>query len=207
MGCSGCAISPSIPRRTRAPCSSVKRISGQRQLGNSPLAMRIDGIGMANQRSPACRLTGSRGLVMAYADWLAFRELRGINAATICKALVVHGADIEHHQGYDDVRRTGNGDLRGDSLTDFSPPPLTAKRCVVVRRIPASLSLNAADCSKYSYCRVGPDERGHGQGHTDYQRPYARARTSKSARSIATPDEKVRLCQRQSHWCRSARLL
>jgi hypothetical protein len=92
------------------------------------------------------------------ADWLAFRELRGIDAATISKALVVHGAGIEHHQVYDDVRRTGNGDLRGNSLTDFSPSPLTAKRCVVVRRIPACLSLNAADCSKYSYCRVGPDE-------------------------------------------------
>ena len=111
---------------------------------------------------------------MAYADLLAFPELRGIDAATISKALFVHGACIEHYQGYDDDRRTGDGDSRGDSLTGGSPPRLTAKHYVVVRK-DQPLFLKAAVCLEYSYCQVGPDEHGYGQGHTDYKRPDTRA--------------------------------
>jgi hypothetical protein len=56
-------------------------------------SMRIDGIGMADLRSPACRLTGSPELMMAYADWLAFPELRdrcGDDGQGALRALGLH---------------------------------------------------------------------------------------------------------------------
>ncbi len=79
----------------RIPCSSVERTEVQRRLNDTPVAMRIDD-GKPDLTSPSLQVAGiAESLVMAYADGLAFPGWRGIDAATIGKALVVHGAGID----------------------------------------------------------------------------------------------------------------
>ncbi len=79
----------------RIPCSSVERTRVQRRLSDTPVAMRIDD-GKPDLTSPSLQVAGiAESLVMAYADGLAFPGWRGIDAATIGKALVVHGAGID----------------------------------------------------------------------------------------------------------------
>ncbi|BCA62261.1 hypothetical protein HMP09_1495 [Sphingomonas sp. HMP9] len=80
----------------RIPCSSVERTKVQRRLGDTPTAMRIGASGKPDLTSPSLQVAGiAESLVMAYADGLAFPGWRGIDAATIGRALVVHGAGID----------------------------------------------------------------------------------------------------------------
>ncbi len=79
----------------RIPCSAVERTKVQRRLNDTPVAMRIDD-GKPDLSSPSLQVAGiAESLVMAYADGLAFPGWRGIDAATIGGALVVHGTGID----------------------------------------------------------------------------------------------------------------
>ncbi|MCK8455580.1 histidine-type phosphatase [Sphingomonas faeni] len=125
----------------RIPCSSVERSKVQRRLGDTPVAMRIDD-GKPDLSSPSLQVAGiAESLVMAYADGLAFPGWRGIDAATIGKALVVHGAGIDLRTRTPEVGRQTSSYLamrllatlqRGAGATALADPIGDAEKIVVL---------------------------------------------------------------------------
>ena len=126
----------------RIPCSSSERTKVQRQLGDTPIAMRIDASGKPDLTSPSLQVAGiAESLVMAYADGLAFPGWRGIDAATIGKALVVHGAGIDLRTRTPEVGRQTSSYIamrllatlqRGAGATALADPIGDAEKIVVL---------------------------------------------------------------------------
>ena len=126
----------------RIPCSSVERTRVQRRLGDTPVAMRIDASGKPDLTSPSLQVAGiAESLVMAYADGLAFPGWRGIDAATIDKALVVHGAGIDLRTRTPEVGRQTSSYIamrllatlqRGAGATALADPIGDAEKIVVL---------------------------------------------------------------------------
>ena len=126
----------------RIPCSPVERTRVQRRLGDTPVAMRIDASGKPDLTSPSLQVAGiAESLVMAYADGLAFPGWRGIDAATIGKALVVHGAGIDLRTRTPEVGRQTSSYLatrllatlqRGAGATALADPIGDAEKIVVL---------------------------------------------------------------------------
>ncbi|PZO76977.1 MAG: histidine-type phosphatase [Sphingomonas taxi] len=125
----------------RVPCSAGERSKVQRRLGDTPVAMRIDD-GKPDLTSPSLQVAGiAESLVMAYADGLAFPGWRGIDAATIGKALVVHGAGIDLRTRTPEVGRQTSSYLamrllatlqRGAGATALADPIGGAEKIVVL---------------------------------------------------------------------------
>jgi len=125
----------------RIPCSSVERTRVQRRLSDTPVVMRIDD-GKPDLTSPSLQVAGiAESLVMAYADGLAFPGWRGIDAATIGKALVVHGAGIDLRTRTPEVGRQTSSYLamrllatlqRGAGATALADPIGGAEKIVVL---------------------------------------------------------------------------
>ena len=125
----------------RLPCSSVERSKVQRRLSDTPVAMRIDD-GKPDLTSPSLQVAGiAESLVMAYADGLTFPGWRGIDAATIGKALVVHGAGIALRTRTPEVGRQTSSYLamrllatlqRGAGATALADPIGDAEKIVVL---------------------------------------------------------------------------
>ena len=126
----------------RIPCSSVERTKVQRRLGDTPVAMRTDASGRPELTSPSLQVAGiAESLVMAYADGLTFPGWRGIDAATIAKALVVHGAGIDLRTRTPEVGRQTSSYLamrllatlqRGAGATALADPIGDAEKIVVL---------------------------------------------------------------------------
>ncbi len=125
----------------RIPCSAGERSKVQRRLGDTPVAMRIDD-GKPDLTSPSLQVAGiAESLVMAYADGLAFPGWRGIDAATIGKALVVHGAGIDLRTRTPEVGRQTSSYIamrllatlqRGAGATALADPIGDAEKIVVL---------------------------------------------------------------------------
>ncbi len=125
----------------RILCSSAERAKVQRRLGDTPIAMRIDG-GKPDLTSPSLQVAGiAESLVMAYADGLAFDGWRGIDAATIGRALVVHGAGIDLRTRTPEVGRQTSSYLamrllatlqRGADVTALADPIGDGEKIVVL---------------------------------------------------------------------------
>jgi 4-phytase/acid phosphatase len=125
----------------RIPCSTTERSRVQRRLGDTPTAMRIDH-GKPDLTSPSLQVAGiAESLVMAYADGLAFPGWSGIDAATIGKALAVHGAGIDLRTRTPEVGRQTSSYLamrllatlqRGAGATALADPIGDAEKIVVV---------------------------------------------------------------------------
>ncbi|MES3096001.1 histidine-type phosphatase [Sphingomonas aerolata] len=125
----------------RIPCSTTERSRVQRRLGDTPTAMRIDH-GKPDLTSPSLQVAGiAESLVMAYADGLAFPGWSGIDAATIGKALTVHGAGINLRTRTPEVGRQTSSYLamrllatlqRGAGATALADPIGDAEKIVVV---------------------------------------------------------------------------
>ncbi len=126
----------------RIPCSSAERAKVQRRLGDTPVTMQIDASGKPDLTSPSLQVAGiAESLVMAYADGLAFPGWRGIDAATIGKALVVHGAGIDLRTRTPEVGRQTSSYLamrllatlqRGAGTTTLADPIGGAEKIVVL---------------------------------------------------------------------------
>ncbi|MEG3084609.1 hypothetical protein U1707_13230 [Sphingomonas sp. PB2P12] len=126
----------------RIPCSSIERTKVQRRLGDTPVAMRIDASGKPDLTSPSLQVAGiAESLVMAYTDGLAFPGWSGIDAATIGKALVVHGAGIDLRTRTPEVGRQTSSYLamrllatlqRGAGTTALADPIGDAEKIVVL---------------------------------------------------------------------------
>ncbi|TCQ08439.1 histidine-type phosphatase [Sphingomonas sp. PP-CC-3A-396] len=125
----------------RIPCSAVERTRVQRRLSDTPVAMRIDD-GKPDLSSPSLQVAGiAESLVMAYADGLAFPGWRGIDAAAIGKALIVHGAGIDLRTRTPEVGRQTSSYLamrllatlqRGAGATALADPIGDAEKIVVL---------------------------------------------------------------------------
>ncbi|MET0373518.1 MAG: histidine-type phosphatase, partial [Rhizorhabdus sp.] len=126
----------------RILCSSAERAKVQRRLGDTPVTMLIDASGKPDLTSPSLQVAGiAESLVMAYADGLAFPGWRGIDAATIGKALVVHGAGIDLRTRTPEVGRQNSSYLamrllatlqRGADATTLAEPIGDADKIVVL---------------------------------------------------------------------------
>jgi len=126
----------------RIPCSTTERTRVQRRLGDTPITMRIDATGKPDLTSPSLQVAGiAESLVMAYADGLAFPGWSGIDAATIGKALTVHGAGIDLRTRTPEVGRQTSSYLamrllatlqRGAGATALADPIGDAEKIVVV---------------------------------------------------------------------------
>ncbi|HXH17000.1 MAG TPA: histidine-type phosphatase [Sphingomonas sp.] len=126
----------------RIPCSSVERTKVRRRLGDTPVSMRSDADNKPDLTSPSLQVAGlAESLVMAYADGLPFAGWRGIDAATIGKALVVHGAGIDLRTRTPEVGRQTSSYLamrllatlqRGAGATALGDPIGDAEKIIVL---------------------------------------------------------------------------
>ena len=124
------------------PCTGRERARVKRRLGDTPIVMGIGNDGRPAVSSPSLQVAGiAESLVMAYADGLAFPHWRGIDAKTIGRALIVHGAGIDLRTRTPEVGRQTSSYLamrvlatlqRGARMTALADPIGESEKVVVV---------------------------------------------------------------------------
>ncbi|MET4897061.1 histidine-type phosphatase [Sphingomonadaceae bacterium jetA1] len=96
----------------RVPCTPAERRRPRRRLADTPIRMALDSDGDVTLTSPALQVAGiAESLLMAYADGLAFKGWRGIDAKSIEAAMTVHGAGIDLRTRTQEVGRQASGYL------------------------------------------------------------------------------------------------
>ena len=123
-------------------CTARERSRVERRLGDTPVAIGLDPAGKLSLTSPSLQVAGiAESLMMAYADGLAFKGWRGVDAPTITRALSVHGAGIDLRTRTPEVGRQTSSYLamrlvatlqRGAGATALADPIGNAEKMVVL---------------------------------------------------------------------------